>query len=522
MGATAIGWEGEQVAEDGAIVHHTKIASAQREADPTLMRHFHEDSIVAGLGMGASALAWMDSPTGSSSSPFARSASSYPRNLSNLYSATSRPIPGEDLHPSAPGSQPRPQPLEPVSLPSRYPFIRLYRPSYPHLDIYPSLPGTLLLPSPPSVAKRSVPVPLLLDSAAAFAPSSLPSTAASPDRLESASLESRLTSSADPNAGEFPIQFPDYSTTTNGRETGRRVASRIIEVDRSIPMISLEQASLPSPEQNYSATHTGLSDAVDMPESDVDEMPEDPFASDYDMESDGGVTDDDHHEVRFSRTSLFFMRATLTFYAPALQLSINRASSPVQNFSSYFLPPPDSPSFNFRQPEPSPTINASEMNAQYARYPLAAHPTAAGHPDELPFVLSAGLGAALGLDDSSPDLHSRYPGDEEDELASGEEDASSQYVVYEAHPEPAVTSVRPFPALDRSPLRLDLFSELRRQNKRTLWPPCSSAFRRPPSRTTSPPPSRSSSSRLRRNPFSGGEDSSSHCGCGFRVGKKPC
>lgn len=98
------------------------------------------------------------------------------------------------------------------------------------------------------------------------------------------------------------------------------------------------------------------------------------------------------------------------------QCSPAATSSPQAAFSSLFLPPPHSPSFDFGPA--SPTLNASQIN-QYATYASSN-----GYPDDVPFVLSAGLGAALGLEDS-PVMDS--PGYPEDDLES--DDGQSQYVV---------------------------------------------------------------------------------------------
>lgn len=67
---------------------------------------------------------------------------------------------------------------------------------------------------------------------------------------------------------------------------------------------------------------------------------------------------------------------------------------------------------------------------------LDQYATAAGHPDEVPFVLSPGLGAALGFEDESP-LPQETHFDEEDD--SSEED---QYLVLSPAAAPSPADVR--------------------------------------------------------------------------------
>ncbi|KAL8291683.1 hypothetical protein RQP46_001941 [Phenoliferia psychrophenolica] len=281
----------------------------------------------------------------------------------------------------------------------RYPYFNIYAPVFPHVHIYPSLPGHVVVPAAATKRRtsnpRAVPVPLILSpNPPSFYHSSYPSTAASPDRLESATLESRLIGSGS-GVGQPERQFPLYDPAedpfSDPTATGRRRS--LVEPDRSIKMVSLADASLPSP---TSSTYSEQVESDnDIPEEDEDAIRRENESGEESASEDG-----------------------------MNELSINAPSSPVHNYSSLFLPPPMSPAFAFSG-SPSPTINASQLldQSQYADYA-----TAAGHPDDRPFVLSPTLENALGFqDDDSP-----LPRSEkfyEDENADDDSSEEDQYVV---------------------------------------------------------------------------------------------
>ncbi|KAI5478584.1 6-phosphogluconolactonase [Pseudohyphozyma bogoriensis] len=223
---------------------------------------------------------------------------------------------------------------------------------YPHnLVIYPApqtpLPSKYRAPKP-------IPPPLVLVEEPSPVSRSSSTTPASPERLESASLEDRVLGSAKVSTSSPPpLQYPLYGTSDVEIFDAYARFGELIERDDSIPMVSLEDASLPSPM------------AVEVHEE--EEAQEGSF----------GVDQDDLPDILEGRElSDWDYEGT------------DSPDSPDISFSSKFIPPPDSPAFDFASP--SPTLNALQINSSYE---VTSSSLSDGH--SLPFVLSPRLGAAL-------------------------------------------------------------------------------------------------------------------------------
>lgn len=342
MGGTSLGWEGEEKKRDSLHFAQIQPRPAKSQVDVALARATRPDSIVLGLGMGASALAWMDGSTHTAGPgpleldapdvaavvlPAATLASApapvratvflsprastkvttshlaYPWNLSAIY-APAHPHLAKRLDPSLSRAEP-PSRLSTdlhTHLPSRYPFFNLYPSVYPHAKIYPSFAASAVaapdaaVPTArrPSIERR-LPIPLVLSPSPAYIHSSYPSTAASPDRLESASLEARLRGSGSLDTGEMPErQFPAYDASEQfDQPTAPLQLRKLVERDPSVQMVSLADASLPSP------TSSMYSDRAEQPESesDADDSESEPEHENGDDMS----SEDEQNEVRSSR-----------------------------------------------------------------------------------------------------------------------------------------------------------------------------------------------------------------------------
>lgn len=326
--------------------------------------------------------------------------SSYPHNLSFIYPPV-YPHVREILYPALAPNMPSKWStnLSP-RLQSRYPYVFLYRPSYPFLDIYPALPGTL---PTPSATPKHIPPPLIfirhpsLDQA-------WPDTPPSPDRLESASLESRVLGSAEPADGPPELQFGISNPA--GLEWSDQHAREPVMVgrDNDIKMRSLADVSELSPL---------LSNEEEVPVRQYN-----PFELTAEEEADfegvefseGGDGDEDEDEDDEDEDD-----------------SLPDNGLPRATFSSLFEPPPSADPFIFDR-SPSPTLNANELNSSLGVRPLrlGVAPPSPSDGDDLPFIISPRLGAALdGFDTNTNPYDPQFP---EDDDADSDEDGV-QYVI---------------------------------------------------------------------------------------------
>ncbi|KAK4700982.1 6-phosphogluconolactonase, partial [Phenoliferia sp. Uapishka_3] len=341
-----------------------------------------------------------------------------------------------------------------LQLPLRYPYFNLYPSSFPHLNIYPSLSASIILPlrtrrfsvqEQPPASISTIPdlsSPISEETITESTPKvfTFPKP---PGAHSSAGIESTSQKiGVDAVVAEKQMPDEDFDTSTDAL-LDMYSPREILQSGPSGRRGSLPDGSLPGPAHMDLTRSSINSDEAERIEADY-YAHEDDFEVEDDDSGDEMVSEDGRNEVR--KSSSHTEGTPDQLLSP--QLSLNTPSSPAHNYSSFFLPPPTSPSFQFAssgEPSPSPTLHAGMENAQYATYA-----TSAGHPDDLPFILSSGLG--LGDDSPLPES-ARYL--EED----GEGSEDDQYLVLSPAPTPTSSAApQPSPGVALDPHAPVLFS----------------------------------------------------------------